>query len=164
MTKPDVGKQEIEAAMGRIIWRWHHIEATLAQMFAALLGLPHMGEDAHLAHKVFFTPVNFRTQIDMVSTVLEHRVVDEAIRKQWRRLCNDLYTVKKWRDSCAHCTVAMDTNLNTHVAMLTPFSRKFEKPEGQMTLGQLEEAEEIIRQAGITVAKFSRELPTFRKG
>ncbi len=160
---PYAEKEEIEAAIGRGIWRWHSVEHSLAFLFSLMTGTTHIGDEAFLPFKLFYAPTNFRTQINMLDVAVKHRVKDEALLVEWKSIYNKLLRVKKWRDAFAHCTVAMDNVRKTHIAMVSPFSSKFDKPTGQMTLHEMERAIESIRQGGIRVANFHAALAGYQK-
>lgn len=152
--KPYAEKEEIEAAIGRGIWHWHSVEHSLAFLFSLMTGTTHVGDEAFLPFKIFYAPTNFRTQLNMLDVAVKHRLKDETLLAEWKSIFNKLLRVKKWRDALAHCTVAMDNQRETHIAMVSPFSSKFDKPTGQMTLPELERAIESIRKAGVRVANF----------
>jgi len=158
MTEPYVEKVEIEAAIGRCIARWYSIEECLAQMFRHLLGYRHYGPDCHLPAQIFYVPTNFQTQTAMVDAVLRHRTSEQAIINEWKRVRKNILKVKKYRDACAHCTIAKNNRKNTHTTMISLFSPKRYTPEAEMTLADLRSAEESIRQASIETTKFYLKL------
>jgi hypothetical protein len=152
--EPFVEKEKIATAIGLIIDQWNGIEVSLGSLFAFMVGLPHEGEVAFLSRRILFTPTNFHTQLTMVTVAIEHRIKDDRTLKEWQSIRNKLVTVKQGRDACAHCAIAMDNERNTHIAMANVFTKKFDKPQGQMTLADIDSAREEIRLAGIELAKF----------
>ncbi len=152
--EPFVEKDQIATAIGHIIDRWYSIEVSLGTLFAIMMGLPHEGDVALLPQRILFTPTNFHTQLSMVTVAIEHRIKDDRILKEWQSIRNKLVTVKQGRDACAHCAIAKDNERGTHIAMANIFTKKFDKPHGQMTLADIEKAQEEIRLVGIELAKF----------
>ena len=52
--EPYVGKEVIEAAIGRGIWNWHSVEHSLSFLFAMKTGTTHIGDEAFLPLKIFW--------------------------------------------------------------------------------------------------------------